>query len=280
MTDRSLDTRAPITRWLAGTILIGYGFAKINGMQFLVVESELDRTLRDVSGFWLAWHYFGYSTPYRLLIAAVEIGGGLLLLLPRTALLGALILVPVMANVVLTDIFFGIGALPMSLLLVLLLARIIWPRLNDLREVVVGARSAEGALGWRRAVAVALVVISAIAFNGMIRGGTQLDTPVTGVWEIERVGGDQRHPWVGERLYLERNRAHMAVLPQELAHGEYPQHYEVDGLGRVQILEQWLDPNSPVIMEGEVDESGRLRLEGTEHSANTGITLRRILPGS
>ena len=50
---------SPVARWVAATICILYGFAKINGSQFTVLDSELTKPLGDVSGFWLTW-YFGY----------------------------------------------------------------------------------------------------------------------------------------------------------------------------------------------------------------------------
>jgi len=48
----------------------------------------------EVSGFWLTWYYFGYSPVYGTVIALVQIAGGVLLVLPRTSLLAALVLLP------------------------------------------------------------------------------------------------------------------------------------------------------------------------------------------
>src|SRR5690349_4925340 len=72
---------AAAARWIAAILLIFYGFSKVNGAQFRVIDSELARPLGDVSGFWLTWHYFGYSSAYRLVLAVVEIGGGVLLVI-------------------------------------------------------------------------------------------------------------------------------------------------------------------------------------------------------
>jgi uncharacterized membrane protein YphA (DoxX/SURF4 family) len=81
--------RPTAIRWLAAVLCITYGAAKITGSQFTILDSELARPLGQVSGFWLTWYYFGYSTFYKILIGLAEIGGGLLLAVPRTALLGA-----------------------------------------------------------------------------------------------------------------------------------------------------------------------------------------------
>ena len=46
----------PVVRWFAALILIVYGFAKLNGSQFTVLDSELDKPMGTVSGFWLTWY--------------------------------------------------------------------------------------------------------------------------------------------------------------------------------------------------------------------------------
>lgn len=66
-------------RWLAAVLMIAYGFAKLNGSQFTVLDSEVTKPMGEVSRFWLTWYYFGVSTVYGTVIALVEIGGGLLL---------------------------------------------------------------------------------------------------------------------------------------------------------------------------------------------------------
>lgn len=87
-----------VARWLAAVVMIAYGFAKLTGSQFTVLDSELTRPMGEVSGFWLTWYYFGFSSIYGTIIALVEIGGGLLLIWPRTSLLGALVLLPVVGK--------------------------------------------------------------------------------------------------------------------------------------------------------------------------------------
>ena len=111
-------TRVP--QWVAAVLAILYGFAKINGSQFTIIDSELARPMGDVSGFWLTWDYFGYSAVYGTLLALVQIGAGILIVLPRTKLLGALILLPVVTNIVLIDIFYGVDLGGLAAALVLL----------------------------------------------------------------------------------------------------------------------------------------------------------------
>ena len=106
----STAERAPsaVARWLAAVICILYGFAKLNGSQFTVLDSELTKPLGEVSGFWLTWYYFGYSPVYGNLLALIQIAGGIFLVIPRTALAAALLLLPVAANILLIDLFYGV----------------------------------------------------------------------------------------------------------------------------------------------------------------------------
>ncbi len=75
-----------------------------------MLDSELAKPLGQVSGFWLTWHYFGYSAVYGTLLALIQIFGGILLVIPRTALAGALLLLPVATNILLIDVFYGVDA--------------------------------------------------------------------------------------------------------------------------------------------------------------------------
>jgi hypothetical protein len=74
-----------------------YGFAKLWGAQFTVLDSELDKPMGQVSGFWLTWYYFGYSPLFGGVVALAQIGGAILLMFRRTTLLAACALIPVVS---------------------------------------------------------------------------------------------------------------------------------------------------------------------------------------
>jgi hypothetical protein len=82
------------------------GWQKVFKLQFFVPLGMLDLPFSTFSGEDLTWAYFGHSYPYRCLIGALQIGGGLLLLFRRTRLLGVLTLLPVLVNIVLVDYFY------------------------------------------------------------------------------------------------------------------------------------------------------------------------------
>ncbi|GAB3755931.1 hypothetical protein [Spirosoma pomorum] len=98
-----------IRYWLAFSIST-YGFAKILKTQFQTPDFFLDTPLSSLSGMSLTWYYYGYSSPLAVIIGLVQIGGAGLLLYRRTTLLGVLILLPVMVNIVLINLFYHIAA--------------------------------------------------------------------------------------------------------------------------------------------------------------------------
>jgi uncharacterized membrane protein YphA (DoxX/SURF4 family) len=71
-------------RYLIAYLIITYGFAKLNGAQFNTLDSELDRPIRDISGFTLTWYFFGYSKVYGTFIALVQVAGCIMLMFRRT----------------------------------------------------------------------------------------------------------------------------------------------------------------------------------------------------
>lgn len=98
-----------ICRWTTAVILLQYGFAKLFGAQFTVLDSELDKPMGAVSGFWLTWYYFGYSPIFGNLIALLQIGLGMALAFRRTTLLGAAGAAPLLAGITVLDIAYGIA---------------------------------------------------------------------------------------------------------------------------------------------------------------------------
>lgn len=99
--------------WLAASIS-SYGFAKIFGDQFSGANEIIlrDSLLGDISGNYLTWYYFNFSSGYILIVGYLQILGALLLLFRRTTLLGIFLLLPVLVNVVMIDLFYGIPPAP------------------------------------------------------------------------------------------------------------------------------------------------------------------------
>jgi uncharacterized membrane protein YphA (DoxX/SURF4 family) len=94
-------------RWYLAYYMFDYGISKLMGEQFGVHDPRiLDMPVRQVDRFYLAWHLFGLSRPFNIIVGIFQIIGGLLLIINRTALIGALFLLPIIANIFLIDLAF------------------------------------------------------------------------------------------------------------------------------------------------------------------------------
>jgi len=112
---RKKDNAAILAFW-QGLIRYGiafdlaeFGWAKIFHLQLVMPGSKLDLPYNSFSSSDVFWYFFSYSYPLGCIIATLQIAGSLLLLFHRTRLVGVFILLPVLANILLMDIFYQIG---------------------------------------------------------------------------------------------------------------------------------------------------------------------------
>lgn len=259
-----------VVRYLVALTLMAYGFAKLNGSQFTVLDSELDRPMGEVSGFWLTWYYFGYSRVYGTLLALMQIGGAALLLSRRTTLLGALFLLPVVGNIVLVNLFYGIapGALLVSVLLLAGLVALLSPHRDALVEVLWTRQRGEAApaRGWgvRGAKAAVCAVMVALTFGftwWTANYNNVVPTPLDGAWNVAQASGAVPAGEVPRVVYFERNRAYMAVFRYEGRSRTH--HFEVDPRRRtLSVFRDWLY-KGPQVFQGSYTLRGdQLQLIG------------------
>ena len=87
--------------------MISYGWGKINGEQFGSFNQEiLNSPLKEVDKFNLAWHLFSLDKTFNIIVGITQIIGGVLIIINRTTLIGALILLPLLAQIFLIDLAF------------------------------------------------------------------------------------------------------------------------------------------------------------------------------
>ena len=97
-------------RWYVFVMLNIYGWGKMMGGQFYrkghLPAEVAGQKLGEANAFDLAWTFMGYSFNYILFIGILQVTGAWLLLWERTKLIGALILLPILANIVVFDLLF------------------------------------------------------------------------------------------------------------------------------------------------------------------------------
>ncbi|MEV0359967.1 DoxX family protein [Nocardia sp. NPDC050697] len=208
-----LDRRRPaypvLFRWftvllrlaLAGQLLL-YGFAKAvpNQMPFPALTTLItpygEQRLMDV-----LWNQVGAAPAYEILLGLAEIAAGLLLVLPRTATLGALLGAVCMAQVFLLNLTFDVPVKLHSWHLLLIAVVLLLPHLRALADLFVLGRSGDPVtppplLGSPRAnriaFAVQLLLIAwliagqvQVAADGYREYGNGTPRPeLYGIWEV------------------------------------------------------------------------------------------------
>ncbi|HVG43145.1 MAG TPA: hypothetical protein VM890_00390 [Longimicrobium sp.] len=266
-------------RYFVALMFLFYGFAKLNGAQFTVLDSMLDRPMREVPGFWLTWYYFGYSAVYGTLIALLQVVGALMLTFRRTALLGACLLFGIVSNIVLVDLFYDVdvSGLASAVVLWICLAIILSTHAAELVRLFwtsqappPGSRSRGRRLG-AAAVRVAMVLAAAGLTYWVANVNNRRPTAIDGTWEVVDVIGSA--PVLPARIYFERNRAHMAVF--RFADRWDTHHFEVDPARHgLRIWAKWLS-KGPEVFSGTYRVAGDvLELDGNLERSPEPVHLR------
>lgn len=92
-------------RYSCAFLLYMYGTSKLAHLQFHLGPAVLQRPVGSLTGYELTWFYYGYSRAYACILGSTQVFGATLLLFRRTTLLGAALMLPVMANILLINIF-------------------------------------------------------------------------------------------------------------------------------------------------------------------------------
>jgi uncharacterized membrane protein YphA (DoxX/SURF4 family) len=94
-------------RWYLAYYMVDYGIGKLTGEQFGHRSVEILNTpLKDVDKFHLAWHLFSLDRTFDIVVGVSQIIGAVLIVINRTALVGALMLLPILGQIFLVDLAF------------------------------------------------------------------------------------------------------------------------------------------------------------------------------
>ncbi|WP_405167780.1 DoxX family protein [Nocardia sp. NBC_01499] len=131
-------------RLCLGGQLLSFGFAKLIPTQMPgPTLAQLLEPYGDLSPASVLWLQVGSSYPYEMTLGAVEVAAGLLLFVPRTAVLGAALSLASMAQVLLTNMTFDIPEKLLSSHLLLISLVLLAPHLRRLVNVFVLQRPCE-----------------------------------------------------------------------------------------------------------------------------------------
>jgi hypothetical protein len=270
-----------LLRYLSALVLFVYGFAKINGSQFTILDSELDKPMGQVSGFWLTWYYFGFSHFYGTMLALVEIGGGVLLTFRRTTVLGACILVPMLANIVLIDIFYGVdpGATGVAILLLAAMVGLIAPHRKEFTALfwppTTGVSGSPSRLPAKWGVLITSTMLAlTFSFTYWVANyNNRAPTPIDGSWDVVEVVPQNQAVRLPKSLFFEYNRASMAVF--KTSDGEYQtHHFEVDpNTHQIRMWQKWLSKGNQIFAGTWKLADAELTLDGNWQDVG-GIALR------
>jgi hypothetical protein len=299
--DRRRKSYPRLYQWLRvfvriylGTVMIGYGAAKVIVSQF--AHPPLDRLLQpfgDASPMGLLWTFMGASEPYTVFTGAAEMLGGVLLFARRTAALGALVCVGVLLNVVVLNFSYDV---PVKLFSAHLLAMAVFlaaPEFRRLANVFLLNRTAEPAVirplfereRLNRA-ALVLRMLFLVAVVGLslyqsyeTRKATSVRSPLYGVWEVEEfsTGGEIRPPLVTDETRWRRvvfDRPGLLAV-QTMSESRQRFALELDAEKKTLSLTKRDDPNWKTVFTYEQPEPERLTLAGDLEGRPVRAKLRR-----
>lgn len=288
-------------RFVLAAQMFYYGMAKLIPTQFqapslvTLVQPVGSLSLAD-----LLWTFIGASTPYQMLAGVAEVAAGLLLVVPRTAMLGAWLCLFDMAQVLALNMAYDFGLKQLSLHLILMSLALVGPdlpRLADfffkrqvsgplIEERIPGVHSASARRVATWAQILAGVYLLLMFTNLSLRfWSTQGDgrprSPLYGIWEVVELRLDGQAIAPADADYDRRWRRLIFDTPDVVAIqrtddsvAHYGAAFEAGG-GRLRLSKgrsrTWR-ADFGIARDGEAD----MRLEGGMDGHRIEVRLRRI----
>ncbi|SEK33619.1 DoxX-like family protein [Aquimarina amphilecti] len=122
-------------RYFVAFFIFVYGAAK--PLQFSNNNGFPDKLVSELTGMELMWSFFGYTQTIPIIIGILQVTGALLLLSQRTKIIGALLLLPIMTNIVLFDIFYQVntGATINAIVFLIILIVLLFFEQNKMTQI-------------------------------------------------------------------------------------------------------------------------------------------------
>lgn len=151
-------------RYACAWFLYFYGITKITGHQLVLPASFAQQPIGSLSGYNLTWYYFGYSHAYTYILGIIQVVSATLLLFRKTALLAAMVMLPVMANIVMINFFYGIspGAKRVAIFITVSLLFLLWHERDAFRVLFWNSQSSEARTAKVHWIARSVVILYAL----------------------------------------------------------------------------------------------------------------------
>jgi hypothetical protein len=195
-------------RFALAASMFEYGMTKVIPTQFPAPSlTTLVTPTGQLTLSALLWTAIGSSPPYEIFTGCVELLGGILLLTPRTTLLGALICLAATTQVFVLNMTFDIGVKLVSLHLMLLALFLLAPDLNRLADVFIWNRPASASpeaplmrtirgnrIAGAAQIAFGIYLLAMFAHINLrfweVGGGGRPRSALYGVWDVEQLSVD------------------------------------------------------------------------------------------
>jgi len=203
--DRRLSNIARVgLRYALAITMLSYGLSKVFVTQFPGLQPfQLYEPVGHMTPMCMLWTFMGASAPYTIFGGAMECIGGALLLWPRTTTLGAVVLVPVLGNVVALNFCYDVPVKLLSSELLIATLVLLAPDARRLVAAMLGrpteASTPPPPISRRRRIAIAVAKVLVVGWIGYAQISGQLDaratsaesrSPLFGAWQVERFERD------------------------------------------------------------------------------------------
>jgi len=263
-----------------------FGWEKLFHLQLVMPQSKLDVPFSSLSSQDLFWSFFSYSYPLGCTIAICQILGAILLLFHRTRLVGVFILLPVLTNILLMDIFYQIGNSVIFHASIMMLGTLyfLFIEFKRLKEFFFSAKDQLPSLHLPKYLKIALrlsiiyIPLLLIAMHGTPNNDPQL----TGKYEVKQIRVNQQ--------LLSRTDCADSILTRvyfDIKNGcvfEFNTHqkrwYGTYTRKNNNLEIKWRTPSEKPVFTGvmsPVNTTGNLILSGLLGSDSMEITLQKII---
>lgn len=161
-------------RYICAFLLYFYGVSKLTGHQLTVPPGMAQQPIGSLSGYWLTWYYYSYSHIYKDILGLTQVTGASLLLFRKSTLLAAVMMTPVMANILLINVFYSIavGAECNAAFILGCMLLLLWHQRGVLLDVLWTSQTAESRstrkLHWIIRALILLVVLAQVIVGTLL----------------------------------------------------------------------------------------------------------------